>query len=303
MSKNPLISLTEIELRDLCRHRIDSFEQWCRRVIDEKLKSDYGNDYINAEVQPGQPLVKSQIKKTIEQRMNDNPNRFPRYIDAIVMEDIEYFFCRDDLYTNYFKDILTYVFSGQDEIRSVLQRLTNIRNKLSHGNMISIKDSERCLCYTDDFVDCFINYYDKQGKSKDYNVPIFMRMKDSQGNDFIREHLDWYPWNIHATGHHGDPKVRVRSGDTYKIWVEVDSSFPENTYDVTWEFKCGKRELKGSGNVVEVSFSDKDVSYWFEIKFKLKTHNTWHRRATCDNDDEMTFSSFSDVLPPINSTY
>lgn len=30
---NPLISLSESELRDLCRHQIDAFENWCRRLI------------------------------------------------------------------------------------------------------------------------------------------------------------------------------------------------------------------------------------------------------------------------------
>ena len=34
---NPLMKLTETELRDLCRHHIDTFENWSRRIIDENL--------------------------------------------------------------------------------------------------------------------------------------------------------------------------------------------------------------------------------------------------------------------------
>ena len=35
--KNPLITLDETRSRDLCRHNIDSFEQWSRRLIDENF--------------------------------------------------------------------------------------------------------------------------------------------------------------------------------------------------------------------------------------------------------------------------
>lgn len=304
MVKNPLIALEEVELRDLCRHQIDSFEQWSRRLIDEIFKKNYGNNYIDAEVRAGQPLIKSDIKKMIAGRMEDNPSRFPRWIDAIVMENIEYFFCREDLYAQYYKRILEPFFSGVDEVRSLLKRLTDIRNKLSHGNTISIHEVEQCLCYTSDFIECFKRYYEKEGKSREYNVPVFIRIKDSLGNDVIREHMDWYPWEQywHHKSFHGEPKVVLRSGESYKVWVEVDGSFAENTYEVTWKFECGDKIKKGKGNIVEVSFEDTDVSYPFHISFYLKTNNTWHRRAKMDNDDEIKIS-YSNILPPISSTY
>lgn len=304
MTKNPLLSLEEIELRDLCRHHIDSFEQWCRRIIDENFRKDYGNDYVNAEVNPGTPLIRAEIKKRVAGRMTDNPGRFPRWIDAILMEDIEYFFSREDLYAKYYKNIFEPFFSGREEIRFVLERLINIRNKLSHGNTISVHEAEQSLCYTNDFIECFKRYYEAEGKSREYNVPVFTRVKDSLGNDAIREHMEYYPWEIytHHKSYHGEPKVLLRSGEQYKIWVEVDGSFAENTYDITWKFKCGERTETGKGNCVEVSFSDSDVSYRFEIEFYLKTHNTWHRRARFDNDDELSIR-FEEVLPPICSTY
>ena len=106
MGKNPLLDLKELELRDLSKHQIDALEQWCRRLIDDIFKKNYGNSYIDAEVQPGQPLIKASIKRTIEERRRQDPTRFPRWIEGIVMEDLEYFICRDDLYTSYFKGIL-----------------------------------------------------------------------------------------------------------------------------------------------------------------------------------------------------
>ena len=109
MISNPLIALKEIELRDFSRHHIDLLEQWSRRIIDETFKAHYGNNYVDAEVSPGQPLIKSSIKHTISERMRDNPKRFPRWIDGIVMENIEYFICREDLYKKHFKSIPSFI--------------------------------------------------------------------------------------------------------------------------------------------------------------------------------------------------
>lgn len=138
---NPLMKLTETELRDLCRHHIDTFENWSRRIIDENFKTCYGPGYFNYMVSADQPLIKSEIKRRIEQRVRDNPGRFPRKIDAILLEDIEYFLCRDDLYSSQFKAILEPFYSGVLEVRKVLNRLIPIRNKLSHGNTISIHEA------------------------------------------------------------------------------------------------------------------------------------------------------------------
>ena len=114
---NPLFDISETELRDLCRHHIDSFENWSRRLLDESFRDAYGQDYFNYMIAEGQPLVKNEIKRRIEERIKDNPGRFPRRIDAIVMEDIEYFLCREDLYERHFKEILEPFFSGMSEVR------------------------------------------------------------------------------------------------------------------------------------------------------------------------------------------
>ena len=154
---NPLITLSETELRDLCRHYVDTFENWSRRLIDETFRQHYGVDYFDFMVSEEQPLVKNEIKNRIEKRVNDNPGRFPRKIDAILIEDIEYFLCRNDLYSSHFKAILEPFYSGIAEVRKTLNRLIPIRNKLSHGNTISVHEAEQCLCYTGDFVAVFSN--------------------------------------------------------------------------------------------------------------------------------------------------
>ena len=80
LGKNPLLDLKEVELRDLSKHQIDALEQWCRRLIDDIFRKNYGSSYIDAEVQPGQPLIKASIKRTIEERRRQDPTKMPQII-------------------------------------------------------------------------------------------------------------------------------------------------------------------------------------------------------------------------------
>lgn len=306
MKKNPLLYLSEIELRDLSKHQIDALEQWCRRLIDDIFKKKYGNSYIDVEVQPGQPLIKATIKRSIEERRKNDPNSFPRWIDGIVMEDLQYFICRSDLYNALFKKIFEPFYSGPEEIRKVLQRLTSIRNKIAHVNTISIHDVEQALCYSNDIINCCKMYYVSIGKDREYNVPIFTRIKDSLGNDHLRARLEEYPWKEYFYGgfrYDGGignrPNPSFHSGDFYKVWVEVDGSFDENNYTVYWKYKCGKREMKGEGNCVDISFTDDMVSYPLNIQFSLKTTKSWHRMAAVDCDDFLEIN-YQCILPPAN---
>ncbi|MDE7404052.1 MAG: hypothetical protein K2M81_02990, partial [Lachnospiraceae bacterium] len=297
---NPLMKLTETELRDLCRHHIDTFENWSRRIIDEILKKCYSSDYFNFMISTDQPLIKSEIKKRIEQRVKDNPSRYPRKIDAILLEDIEYFLCRDDLYSNQFKVILEPFYSGAWEVRKVLNRLIPIRNKLSHGNTISIHEAEQCICYTGDFIDVYKQYYIATGKERDYNVPVFLRIKDNLGNDIIREDSS-YSWELRFWGKTA-PKIQLRSGDSYKLWVEVDSSFDSTFYEISWIVRQDYKTVikKGTGSVIDFTLNNKNVSYAPEIQIYLITKRDWHR---FQDVDDIIKINYEQILPPIEDTY
>lgn len=297
---NPLMELSEVELRDLCRHRIDTFENWSRRLLDETLKEKYGDNYFDYMVSETQPLVKSETKKRIDSRIQENPGRFPRRVDAILLEDIEYFLCRDDLYANHFKSILEPFFSGVLEVRKVFSRLIPIRNKLAHGNTISLHEAEQCLCYTEDFISVFKQYYVNIGKDKDYNVPVFLRIKDSLGNDFIRQdpRCEWELYFYGGTA----PRIQLRSGDEYKLWVEVDSSFNSSIYLINWVVVQNYTTVisRGTGNTISFKLSNKNVSYMPEIRIELVTKRDWHRFH--DVDDRIVLH-YKSVLPPIEDTY
>lgn len=297
---NPLIKLSESDLRDLCRHQIDTFENWSRRLIDETFKASFGTEYFNHMIAENQPLVKAEIRKRIEQRVHDNPGRFPRMIDAILLEDIEYFLCRDDLYCSFFRAVFEPFFSGSPEIRRVLGRLIPIRNKLSHGNTISIHEAEQCICYVDDFVEIYKQHYVREGKERDYNVPVFLRLKDSLGNDIIRNDSSC-SWGLHCYGLSA-PKVQLRSGDSYKLWVEIDSTFDSSFYDVHWIVSQSIATIikEGTGNVIEFTLNNKNVSYAPQIRITLTTKRDWHRFHDVDDRIEIYLES---VLPPIEDTY
>lgn len=293
-------NIGEQEIRDICRHHIDSFENWSRRLIDETLKAAYGDDYFNYMVSDDQPLVKSEMKRRIEQRMKDDPTRFPRKIDAILMEDIEYFLCRDDLYQSFFKAVLEPFYSGKEEIRSVLGRMISIRNKLSHGNTISFHEAEQCICYTSDFIEQYKEYYVKLGKERNYNVPVILRIKDCLGHDIVRRDL-YHTWKIYSIEQEGQPEMHLRSGDEYFLWIEVDSSFDPSFYEIRWDVKALYESFaKGSGPEIRFRVSNKEVSYAPHIDIILKTKRDWHRFHEVDDIVEI---SLNQVLPPIKDTY
>lgn len=87
-----LWNMTELEAGDLCKHRLDTMELWARRLIEETFSEEYGKDYFNFKFDNGTPLVKNEIIKQVQDRMNSNPKRYPRKVDALVMENLKYFF-------------------------------------------------------------------------------------------------------------------------------------------------------------------------------------------------------------------
>lgn len=293
-------SLSETELRDICRHHIDSFESWSRRLLDETFRNKYGADYINFMIAEDQPLVRAEIKGRIERRVQDNPKRFPRKIDAILMEDIEYFLCREDLYTMHFKQVLEPFYASNEHVRKVLERLIPIRNKLSHGNTISYREAEQCICYCNDFIDLYKKYYTVLGKEEEYNVPVILKMRDCLGNDFIREDTR-YRWELYCYGGTA-PKIQLRAGEEYRLWIEVDSSFDSSFYNISWLVKQDYTTVinKGTGNEINFVLTNKNVSYAPEIIIELVTKREWHRFHEIDDSIKMNLQR---VLPPIEDLY
>lgn len=286
-----MIRFSESEIRNSAKEVLESFEHWSRRIINDKFVEKYGKDYFDYQFENGENLIKKDILRLTADRMQDNPKRFPRKIDAILMEDITYFFCKDSFYKDFFKDILELDFSGQDEIRRKLEILKDIRNKLYHGNTISYREAEKAICYSHDFIDCYKYYYVKTGREQDYNVPFFTKVEDSLGRCGYRDETKLEKLSLPYE------KTRFRPGDVYKIWAEVDENFPEDFYEITWSMHDEK--VATGKEFVFVPTIDMVSSMQF-VYCSLKTKRVWHKYRSYDDEFKVLIG---EILPPIEDTY
>lgn len=303
-----LWNMTELEAGDLCKHRLDTMELWARRLIEETFSEEYGKDYFNFKFDNGTPLVKNEIIKQVQDRMNSNTKRYPRKVDALVMENLKYFFCRNDLYKLHFKNVFEPFYSGVESLRLSFEKLINIRNKISHSNTLSQRELEQGVCYSNDLIEVFKDYYKKIGKDKIYNVPTFLSFKDSLGHSIFRENSN-YSWSIYPLTNYDSLKnkreiVNLRAGETYRVILEVDNSFPLDFYCINWEidYCCKVDKYETNSNILEFKIDDKFVSLNLRIKAYLKTKRAWHRFANIDCDDFVEIH-LEEILPPINDDY
>lgn len=286
-----MIRFSETEIRNSAKETLESLEHWSRRIINDKFVQTYGPNYFDYKLENGENLIKCEILRNISDRMADNPKRFPRKIDAILMEDIAYFLCKDNFYNDFFKEILVNSFSGKEEVRSRMKILKDIRNKLYHGNPISHREAEQAICYSHDFIDCYKTHYIKTGKEQDYNVPFFVKVEDSLGQCGYRDETKTEKLSLPSR------KNRFRPGDEYKIWVEVDGSFPEDFYEITW-YMNDKKVATGKEFVFKATI-DMVASLQF-VYCNLQTKRQWHKYRTFDD----SFSIYiGEILPPIEDLY
>ena len=303
-----LWNMTELEAGDLCKHRLDTMELWSRRLIEETFSKEYGKDYFNFKFDESTPLVKNEIIKQVQDRVDSNPKRYPRKVDALVMEYLKYFFCRNDLYKLHFKNVFEPFYSGIESLRLTFEKLISIRNKISHTNPLSQRELEQGVCYSNDLIEVFKEYYKKIGRDKEYNVPTFLSFKDSLGHCIYREDTN-YSWSIYPLTNYDSTNnkretVNLKSGETYRIILEVDNSFPLDFYCINWEIEycCKIDKYETNSNILEFKIDDKFVSLNLRIKAYLKTKRAWHRFANIDCDDFVEIH-LEEILPPINDDY
>ena len=90
-------ALTEDQIRNLCKEKIESLEYWLRRLIDEKLSTSHG-DYFSYVDGVGNRLIKKSIVDALEERLKKEPTRHVRKIDAVLLSDAIDIICNPQLY-------------------------------------------------------------------------------------------------------------------------------------------------------------------------------------------------------------
>ena len=165
---------TEEELRSFCRQSIESLEMWARRLIHEKLTKKYGMDFVNNKTSEENYLIKREVRDHIQSMLSSNHGRFHRAVDTLFFEHIIYFLCNPAFYRDMFGEALKYAYPiGNNEARDFLERITPIRNALSHSNPISIRQAERAICYSPDFVEGLKQYYREKRRRTNVERPTY----------------------------------------------------------------------------------------------------------------------------------
>lgn len=281
------------QIRDVCWKDIENAEHWARRLIHEVLSEQYGSDYFNYADESGNRLFKNEIIKTLQKRVDSDRNRFPRLVDALFLENIIDILCNDSLFAKHFKPALKGAYPcGKEDAKHHLSIIKDVRNKYTHSNTISIRDAERAICYCHDFVDSLRTYYQTIGKEKDYNVPTFLKLTDSQGMTHYfssQTVLDGY-------------EIRLRSGDIYRVEVEVDPTFKPSDYKIQWTYEWDFRELKKAHNQtsIDIVITNAMVGRHLKIHCHIISNKDWHKHGWYDDSFSYIIST---ILPPIEDSY
>lgn len=294
----PLHNLTEIELRQYCKESVEALEFWLRRVIDITLAPVFGADYINAVSSTnGQHIIRKSVRDSIQSRASSDPRRYPRMVDAMLLDDEIYTVCHPDLYRSYFKEYFENSYPlGNEQLRGCLNKILEPRNNLYHANPISVRQAEQVICYSRDVIDSIKDRLRERNLDREYNAPTIVKVSDSRGFVFHDSQI-----RRNNTGRGGinlteDGSAHLRSGDTVGVEVKIDPSFPSEEYAVDWTFPQEVNAQMHNGNRRAVlTLGDENVGVNFTIYCKVISNKSWHRCGDVDDCVGITYK----VLPQI----
>lgn len=281
----------EETLRAYCRTSIEALERWARLVIDRELINQYGYNYFDAKMENGDPVIKSEINEKATDMLAKHPDRFKRKIDTLFLDEIIYLLCKVQLYKKVFKKILDEIYpDGCAEARTYLNRLVPIRNKLSHSNPVSIRETEMAICYSHDFVDGVKSYFAKVGENRMFNVPQAVKLNDSLGNEYILKNNS-HPEIIRIMNQSGILEP-FYVNERISFEVTMDPSFEGDSYDIFWTIKG---EIKSKTEKLLIVIDESMVGEETYITFHVKQKKAWHKYTTgCDQYVIVVIQ----VLPP-----
>lgn len=281
---------TDAEIRNICKEKLESLEHWLRRLIDETLTPLYG-DYFTIVDHKGDRIIKNAISQAVDDRRAKEPFRYPRKIDAVLLDDAVSIICNPQLYKKHFQPALATAFpEGAVEARTFLSRLLIPRNNLAHANAISSRAAEQIVCYSNDVIDSLKKYYREAGMEKQYDCPLILKVSDSFGNALVRSQFN-------LTGREGYLSFTDKSdyflspGDILTLEVEVDPSYDTSSYTVEWSHS--RLDLV-PGHKIAIPITNQQVGELFEVSCFVKSDRDWHRLNHADDILRVSYK----VLPP-----
>ena len=285
--------LTDDELRNLCKEKLESLEHWLRRLIDETLTAEYG-DYFSPTDSSGNRIIKKEFVDALEDRMSREPDRYKRKIDAVLLDDAIDILCKPNLY-KFFKPALVTAFpEGRDEARTFLKRLVEPRNRLAHANPISQRQAEQVICYSNDVIESMKTYYAEMGKQQEYDVPLIFKLTDSFGNLFHRNQMT-SSMSALLKDFTETPQYFLMPGDILTVEVEIDLAYDSNEYTTSWTISGDPFQVVSSDTKLTVHITEQHVTQRFVLECCIRSKKQWHRLGNRGDD---ILKLHYKVLPP-----
>ena len=291
-----LENLSDAQIREHCRSKIESLEVWLRGLINQALSDAYGKNYFDYQDESGNRIIKKKIAESATQKMSLHPGRYHRKIDTILFDEAIDIVCHPNLHRDHFQENVGRAYPGGAEVlRAMMYRLIDIRNRLSHANPISLSDGLRASCYADDIVGSIRSFYAEKGMETEYNVPKILKISDSFGGSFQREEFS----PVHDGGifkdFRNDVSRNLRPGDTLTVEIEVDPAFDSSEYTIRWASVKSLGNLEISGRKIIIPISNHHVGAQWELQCYITSHKDWHRMSL--GADDFMLLSYK-VLPP-----
>ena len=287
--------LSEAELRRVCWEKIEALERWLRRLIEDTLQPKYG-DYFFAVDAKGNRIIKTAIAQDALARRDREPQRYPRPIDALLLDDAIDIICNPQLFKDNFREPLEQAFpDGRDEARTFLKRISSPRNNLAHANAISLRQAEQIICYANDVIDSLRAHYRHIGMQEKYDAPLIIKITDSFGNSYSRSQLS----GVHDGGigkwFMDVPEMHLRPGDILTLDIEIDPSYDPATYGISWSSTKPWSNDPQSERRVVIPITNRQVGQQFDIQCRITSNRDWHRMSM--GADDFLMLGYK-VLPP-----
>lgn len=143
-------------------------------------------DYLAYIHSNGDRLIKNEIVKSLQARKANEPHRYPRLIDAVLLDDAINIISNPNLYNKHFHEIFKSAYpDGREEARTFMKKLIPARNSLSHANPISTRQAEQVICYSNNIIDAIKKYYTLKNMDNEYNVPLILKIQTLSEMFFI----------------------------------------------------------------------------------------------------------------------
>ncbi|CAN7411123.1 hypothetical protein [Caballeronia sp. LjRoot31] len=284
----PFRFLSNEQTQSIARHRIETLELWLRRLVHDELTAEFGEDYFSATESGGQNVINGEIRRAVRDRLVQEPDRFPRNVDALILDHLVDIVCKASLYERHFKAPLREAFpEGCTEARTFLKRLIPIRNRLAHANSITAHQAEQAVCYADDVLASIKQYYVLRNMAQEYNVPRLLTFTDSLGH---RREISSSRESFGFT-----PAPPLRPGDTISFEVEADASFDPAEYKIEWRVDATRT---ANGPHFALELKNEHVADMLLIAAQIVSSKKWHKHSGYDGRVEVWYQ----VLPPIEES-